>query len=211
MTKKIELRSEETKRSILAASSKLFTEKGFSAVSIREIAKQAGCSHTTIYIYFKDKEALLHAISMPLLEELKQKFQHILNHLEQPSEAKLYEISIEFIHFCLIHQSMYKILFQTQTTRVDEKEPESNLNKLRNELFELLMQSLQKSLGLKTESEELLEYTRIYYYTLQGIVTTYSFSNEPLNQIMKRLNTTFESAFEVLLLGFKQKLNIGVD
>ncbi len=65
---KKELRSEETKRMILKAAGKLFSEKGYDAVTMREIAKEAGCSHTTIYLYFKDKETLLHQLSMPTLQ-----------------------------------------------------------------------------------------------------------------------------------------------
>ena len=68
MGSKKELRSEETKRMILKAAGKLFSEKGYDAVTMREIAKEAGCSHTTIYLYFNDKETLLHQLSMPTLK-----------------------------------------------------------------------------------------------------------------------------------------------
>lgn len=65
MSSKQEQRSEETKRSILAAAGLLFASRGYDSVTMREIAKEAGCSHTTIYIYFKDKEALLQQLSLP--------------------------------------------------------------------------------------------------------------------------------------------------
>ena len=42
-----------TRDRILEAASSLFAEKSFQEVGIREIAKRAGCSHTTIYLYFK--------------------------------------------------------------------------------------------------------------------------------------------------------------
>jgi AcrR family transcriptional regulator len=64
-------RSEETKNSIITAAQKLFAEQGYDTVTMREIAKEAGCSHTTIYIYFKDKVALLNQLAMPSLLELK--------------------------------------------------------------------------------------------------------------------------------------------
>jgi len=70
MSTKQEQRSEETKTSILSAAGTLFASRGYDAVTMREIAKAAGCSHTTIYIYFKDKEALLLQLSMPPLKTL---------------------------------------------------------------------------------------------------------------------------------------------
>ena len=42
-----------TRDRILEAASSLFAEKSFQEVGIREIAKRAGCSHTTIYLYLK--------------------------------------------------------------------------------------------------------------------------------------------------------------
>ena len=77
MKSKQEQRSEETKKQILQSAGKLFAKKGYDAVTIREIAKDAGCSHTTIYLYFKDKEALLHQLSMPSLQKLHQQLQQI--------------------------------------------------------------------------------------------------------------------------------------
>ncbi len=51
--------TEEMKAAVRAAAASLFTEKGYHSVTMREIAKEAGCSHTAIYLYFKDKEDLL--------------------------------------------------------------------------------------------------------------------------------------------------------
>jgi AcrR family transcriptional regulator len=71
MSRKQVFRAEETKKAILSVAGKLFAEQGFHAVTMREIAKKAGCSHTTIYIYFTDKETLLYQLSMPPLKELQ--------------------------------------------------------------------------------------------------------------------------------------------
>ncbi|USK36536.1 TetR/AcrR family transcriptional regulator (plasmid) [Bacillus sp. F19] len=75
-----ERRSDKTKKMILIAAGKLFSKKGYDSVTMREIAKEAGCSHTTIYLYFKDKVTLLHQLSMPSLQELQQQLKkyHLL-------------------------------------------------------------------------------------------------------------------------------------
>lgn len=204
MPRKKHVRSEETKRDILAAAGMLFAARGFDAVTMREIAKEAGCSHTTIYIYFEDKEALLHQLSMPVLETLKQQIEYTLLEKEAP-EHILKRISRDFISFCLLNRNMYKIFFEVKSVRVDEASPELEINRIRNQLFGLLMQAVQGCVGLKDGSERLLAYTRIYFYMLHGMVGTYQLSEESAEELMRRLTATFDEAFEVLLLGFREK------
>jgi AcrR family transcriptional regulator len=211
MAGKQELRSEETKKSILIAAGKLFAELGFDSVTMREIAKEARCSHTTIYIYFKDKEALLHQLSMPPLQQLKEQMETVLLQNGLSPESKLKAIGKGVIRFCLMNRNMYTIFFVTEAERVDVAEPKLEINKVRNSLFSVLIRSLRECLPVQQNDSVLLAFTRIFFYTLQGIVGTYNQSEEPAEAIMERLGTTFDVAFDVLLIGFKQKLTIGVN
>jgi AcrR family transcriptional regulator len=55
-------RAEDRPREICAAALKAFAEKGFAATKLDEIAKRAGVSKGTLYLYFKDKEQLFRAV-----------------------------------------------------------------------------------------------------------------------------------------------------
>ncbi|MBS4174718.1 TetR/AcrR family transcriptional regulator [Bacillus sp. FJAT-49736] len=202
---KQEQRAEETKKSILLAAGKLFAKRGYDHVTMREIAKEAGCSHTTIYIYFKDKEALLHRLSMPVLEDLRNKMEYISADSSISFEQQLKEISREFIYFCLLNRSMYTIFITAQSSRVDVEEPNSEINKLRLELFNIIKQVIRKCLSID-EGEQLLAFARIFFFNIQGIVATYSYPHETLDTLMERLIPTFDEAVAILLLGFKEKL-----
>lgn len=208
MSSKQKLRSEETKQTILLAAGKLFAERGFENVAMREIAKEAGCSHTTIYLYFKDKVGLLHELSAPPLLELKQQMENILWREDLPPERKLTAVSQAFIRFCLLNRNMYTIFFVTKATRVDQA-PDLAINKLRIELFNLLQDALRECLHLQPHDERLLTYSRIYFFTLHGIVGTYVSSEETSQALLKRLETTFDDAIDVLLFGMKQKVEMG--
>lgn len=204
MKSKQEQRSEETKKLILDSAANLFAKKGYDAVTIREIAKDAGCSHTAIYLYFKDKETLLHQLSLPPLQELHQKMQDISRGDSISSESKLKEISLEYIFFCLKNRNMYDIFFNAKSSRVDEK-PELQINQLRISIFELLKSTIQENLSISNE-EQLLAFSRILYYQLNGVLSTYSYQHEPLDVLMERLIPTFNLSIEVLLIGFQEKL-----
>ncbi|EST11639.1 TetR/AcrR family transcriptional regulator [Sporolactobacillus laevolacticus] len=206
MPTKFHQHSETTKREILLAAAKLFSQKGYQSVTIREIAKKAGCSHTTLYIYFKDKEALLHALSEPPLLALKQQMEEVLLPGNVQSEQKLHSICILFVRFCLKHRSMHRIFFETKSVRVDEPQPELEINKLRIDIFQLLKLALKDCLPPTIEDSALLSSSRIFSYMLRGIIGTYMDSEEPLDVLMERLTPTFNEAFDVLLAGFILKL-----
>jgi AcrR family transcriptional regulator len=55
-------RSEDRPREICAAALDVFAEKGFAAARLDEIAKRAGVSKGTLYLYFADKEELFRAV-----------------------------------------------------------------------------------------------------------------------------------------------------
>lgn len=55
-------RAEDRPREICAAALEVFAEKGFAAAKLDEIAKRAGVSKGTLYLYFKDKEQLFRAV-----------------------------------------------------------------------------------------------------------------------------------------------------
>jgi AcrR family transcriptional regulator len=207
---KKEIRSEETKRSIIAAAKKLFGERGYESVAIREIAREAGCSHTTIYIYFQDKEALLHALSIQPLQQLIAKLDALAEDVFLSSDDKLQRLSEQFITFCLENRSMYAIFFVAKPSRADAAEPETEINRLRTKMFDMIMQLLKTNLNL-SEGEQLLSCSRIYFYMLRGIIGTYALSEESVDSIMSRLLPTFHEAFKSLLLGFSIQLQDGRD
>ncbi len=202
---KQEKRSEETKRLILEATGKLFSQKGYDTVTMREFAKKANCSHTTIYLYYKDKETLLYQLCLPSLVELKRKFQSIQQEYSLSAKEKLKKISREYIQFCLRNRNMYTVFMNAKSSRVDEDEPQLEINRLRIDLFKMLMSSVQQYLQIEDKEDE-LAYARIFYYSLNGIVHTYSYEHEPYYVTMERLTPTFDLAVDVLLLGFKEKV-----
>ena len=55
-------RADDRPREICAAALEVFAEKGFAAAKLDEIARRAGVSKGTLYLYFKDKEQLFRAV-----------------------------------------------------------------------------------------------------------------------------------------------------
>lgn len=59
---KFQRRAEERPREICTAALEVFSEKGFAAAKLDDIACRAGVSKGTLYLYFKSKEELFRAV-----------------------------------------------------------------------------------------------------------------------------------------------------
>lgn len=70
---------EDRRHNIITAAKQLFSEKGYAATGLREIAEKAGVSLGNIYNYFKNKEEIFCSIFTP--EEIGFTLKATLEHL----------------------------------------------------------------------------------------------------------------------------------
>lgn len=64
-----------TKDRILYISLELFAQKGFSGVSVRDIASKVGVRESALYKHFKNKQAILDSIMVVMKERIKSVYQ----------------------------------------------------------------------------------------------------------------------------------------
>jgi len=61
---------DELRRFILDTAREVFVERGYENVSMRELAERIGCTHGTLYVHFRDKREIFHAIVEESFEQL---------------------------------------------------------------------------------------------------------------------------------------------
>lgn len=198
-------KSEETRGRILAAAGQLFAEKGYAAVTMREIARAAGCSHTAIYLYFKDKEALLHHLALPPLRHVTERLRDTLGDGRLTPEQKLRDMCRTFVRLSFQYRSLYAILFLAGAGRVDDPAPKNDVHRQRNEVFALLRRGLTDCLPPLRDEAQGLAYGRMLFFLLHGIVASYVHGEEPTERVLERLQPTFDAAIDVLLAGIRQR------
>jgi TetR/AcrR family transcriptional regulator len=76
-------------RSILDVAERLFADKGFDAVSINDIAVQAGVSKANIFHHFKSKEGLYMAVLQSACEHSAQALDEVEGVLNKDPQARL--------------------------------------------------------------------------------------------------------------------------
>jgi AcrR family transcriptional regulator len=102
---------DELREKILDAARELFVEEGVEAVSMRKIAQKIGYSATTLYNYFEDKEALLHALCDADFGTLQESFKKV-GRIADPIE-RMRKMGQAYITFALRYPSHYRLMFMT--------------------------------------------------------------------------------------------------
>ncbi len=100
---------QEMRGLILKSAHRLFLEKGFDQISLRNIAEAIEYSPATIYLYFKDKNEIVHALHQTGFKLLNERFQMLVKY-EQPFE-RLMEMGKAYIKFATEDPSLYELLF----------------------------------------------------------------------------------------------------
>jgi AcrR family transcriptional regulator len=85
-------RKEARPEEILEAALDLFTEKGFSAARMIDVAKKAGISKGTLYLYFDSKEAIFRALIQQMVLPELHKVEDRVAHYEGTAEDLLREL-----------------------------------------------------------------------------------------------------------------------
>ncbi|MDH5483766.1 MAG: TetR/AcrR family transcriptional regulator [Gammaproteobacteria bacterium] len=85
-------RKEARPEEILDAALELFTEKGFSAARMMDVARKAGISKGTLYLYFDSKEAIFHALIQQMILPELHKVEDRVAHYEGTAENLLREL-----------------------------------------------------------------------------------------------------------------------
>ncbi|MFG1461675.1 TetR/AcrR family transcriptional regulator [Xanthobacter sp. DSM 24535] len=90
----------EKRRQILAGAREVFLEQGFDAASMGEIARAAGVSKGTLYVYFHDKVDLFASLVGSECTETAERL-FVLDAAEPDVEAALTKLGISFIEAML--------------------------------------------------------------------------------------------------------------
>lgn len=95
---------------ILQAAKELFLEHGYDSTTIRRIADRVGISAPALYLYFKDKEALMLALCDQTFGHLLEAISEIERTVEDPLE-RIRRFGEAYARFGLSHPDEYRLVF----------------------------------------------------------------------------------------------------
>lgn len=97
---------------ILQGAKRLFLEKGIEQTTIRGIAEEISYSVGTVYVYFKDKNAILHALHSQGFSDLGGRYQVLFN-VRNPME-RLHTMGRVYLQFAAENPDMYNLMLNVK-------------------------------------------------------------------------------------------------
>lgn len=182
---------------ILEVSRDLLIRQGFGKLSMRNIAKRANVTATSIYLHFENKDDLL----LTLIEE---SIEHLKEYLVQQIDAsknlfrQLDDLAHTYIRFAIEHPQEYEIIYMVRPEEMPQY-PREKFQQIRS-TYELLAEIIEKG---KQEERIDVDNSMISAYTLwaqlHGVVSVI---------LSKRLDTRIpqkefiDQAIEHIIQGF---------
>ncbi len=99
------------RQSLITAGSKIIEEKGLAGLSLREVARAAGVSHTAPYRHFQDKADLLAAIAQEGFEQLTGEAGKAATYFDGNPKQQFVAASVQYVLFGVRHPRMAHLLF----------------------------------------------------------------------------------------------------
>ena len=123
--------STDLRRDILDTARRLLVENSYKSLSMRKIAGAIGYSATSIYLYFKNKDALFQAL-------VEEGMDRLYDDLEQAAQcpgdaaARVEALCRAYIGFGLSNPEYYELMFMVRTDHMQRFPPEKYRRARRN-------------------------------------------------------------------------------
>jgi AcrR family transcriptional regulator len=139
----------ELRRLILDEARHLMISQGYHSLSMRKIASKAGCSATSIYLYFRNKDDLLHALIEEGFEMLREILVAAAASVKDPL-ARIEALCREYVQFGLQNPEYYEVMFLLRPEHMERYPVEKFRQARKNlELITNTLNELQGNQGVK--------------------------------------------------------------
>lgn len=126
---------------ILEVSRDLLIQQGFGKLTMRNIAKRANVTATSIYLHFESKEDLLLTLIEESIEHLKE---HLLEEIESSKELiqQLEDLARAYVRFALDNPQEYEIIYMVRPEEMPQY-PKEKFQQIRS-AYELLAEIIER-------------------------------------------------------------------
>lgn len=157
---------------ILEISRSMLFKDGYMSLSMRKIAKKAGVSATSIYLYFENKDHLLHTLIEESVEDLSRYIEQ--KALPVDNSIDRFKAIIQgYVEFALKYPEKYEIIYKVRSDSM-ARYPKEKFRKARR-AYELLVKTIEESVEKgQMDVEKPLVAAYSIWAQLHGIVSVVS-------------------------------------
>lgn len=195
---------------IASAASVLFMDKGIAATSMDDIAKAAGYSKATLYVYFDNKEEI---VGILVLDSMKKLYNYIVSALEQQKTTKeqynfichgLVQYQEEFPFYFKMVLDKINIDFENQNHLPEEKETYHIGEEINEKIKEFLISGMDK--GDLRDNLKIIPTIFNFWGMLSGLIQLAANKEEYITKTMGLSKIEFlEYGFQMLYRSIADK------
>jgi len=153
---------------IVDAAQRVFATKPFNKVSIRDVAREAGISHASIYRYFPDQQSLFVEAFVRGAKEIVQVLDGIVRNSEQ---GEIERVTQEFITYLIENDQYFRMMTHFMLDGSLSVEMVEKLNAMERLLFDEFDKLFRKMAEVKEEDVRLLSHA--FFAALNGVLITF--------------------------------------
>ena len=102
------------REALLRAAEKALETGGVQSISLRELSRELGVSHTSPRRHFADKQALLDALALRGFEQFDEALERAAGKRGQDFKARLTKLARAYVGFALKHPALLSLMFETK-------------------------------------------------------------------------------------------------
>jgi AcrR family transcriptional regulator len=130
------IKAEPLRRAVLDAAIAISAETGPDAISLREVAREAGVSHQAPYHHFGDRAGIFAAIS-------EEGFRFLAESIEASTTLGTAAMCESYVHFALAHKGHFRVMMRNDLCSLEDyptalTQADRAFNALRNEVTVIL-------------------------------------------------------------------------
>lgn len=192
--------NQDLRNKLLLSARELLVSKGYRGFSLRQVARETGVSATSVYIYFENKDHLIHTLIEQSISELNTRLEEVYGSLSDPVE-RLEGFAEAYVQYALEHPREYQIIYLASSEEMS-RYPKEKFRKARKG-YEFLTETIKEAVDKNIFNEP---YPRTAAYTfwaqLHGVMSVV---------LSKRLDTRIdqqefiEQAISHILHGFEMR------
>ncbi|MBN2731678.1 MAG: TetR/AcrR family transcriptional regulator [Balneolaceae bacterium] len=192
--------NQDLRDKLLQSARELLVSKGYRGFSLRQVARETGVSATSVYIYFENKDHLIHTLIEQSISELNERLEKVYGSLTDPEE-RLKGFAEAYVNYALEHPREYQIIYLASPEDMT-RYPKEKFRKARRG-YEFLTDTIKEAVRQDIFDEP---YPRTAAYTfwaqLHGVMSVV---------LSKRLDTRIdqqefiEQAISHILHGFQMR------
>ncbi len=171
----------ETRQKIINAARKLFAEKGYFKTNSKEIAKEAGVSTGSFYMYFKDKKPLFIDIFHSYYREITNEV--LKGNFEEMLQDKDRKVAIQKLVFLLYKAHTIDPAFHREAVSMIYSDPEvQEINRIEEENVITLLKGFLSLFENKLSVTDIEASARIIHRAAEEVIHSIKIFGSPIKE-----------------------------